>query len=75
MLTAAILGAILVAALASVRVEECEIIPGAFSNAFSSGFDVSRKVCGQTTMAHVAVAKMANTAARVWVETRQLLAR
>jgi hypothetical protein len=41
---AAILAAALVAAsVDSISVDECRIVPGAFSNAFSSGFDVSRR--------------------------------
>ena len=48
---AAILGVALVAA--SIKVEECRIVPGAFSKDFSSDFDVSRKVCDQSTLAAV----------------------
>jgi hypothetical protein len=48
---AAILAAALVAA--SIRVEECWIVPGAFSKDFSSGFDVSRRVCGRAALAVV----------------------
>jgi hypothetical protein len=50
---AALLAAVLVAALVSIKVEECRTIPGAFSSGFSLGFDVSRKVCGQSTLAIV----------------------
>ncbi len=56
--TAAILALALVAA--SIKIEQCEIVPGAFSNGFSSAFNVSRKACGQAALiavlAHKAVA-------------------
>jgi hypothetical protein len=52
----ALLAAALVAALvASIEIEQCRTLPGAFSNGFSSGFDVSRKVCRQATMGRAAV--------------------
>jgi len=55
---AALLAVALVAA--SVKVEECRIVPGAFSNGFSSGFDVSRRVCGRSTVAYVLASKVRN---------------
>jgi hypothetical protein len=63
-----ILAVVLVAALvvASIRVVECRIVPGAFSSAFSSGFDVSRKVCERSTLATM-VAHKAESALRVLV--------
>jgi hypothetical protein len=63
-----ILAVALVAALlvASIRVKECRIVPGAFSSTFSSGFDVSRKVCDRSTLATV-VAHEAESALRVLV--------
>ena len=52
----ALLAAALVAALvASIEIEQCRTLPGAFSSGFSSGFDVSRKVCRQATMGRAAV--------------------
>jgi hypothetical protein len=53
---AAILAVALVAALVvgTIQVEECRIVPGAFSSAFSRSFDVSRRrVCGQSALAVV----------------------
>jgi hypothetical protein len=57
-----ILAVALVAALvvASIRVEECRIVPGAFSGAFSSAFDVSRKVCDRAAFAVVLAHKIEN---------------
>jgi hypothetical protein len=55
---AVILALALVVALALIRVEECRIVPGAFSSAFSLGFDVSRRVCDQSTLATVMVHKV-----------------
>ena len=46
--------------VASIRIEECRIVPGAFSSGFSAGFDVSRKVCGQSALAIVLVHKIAH---------------
>jgi hypothetical protein len=50
---AGLLALALVAASASIRIEECRTVPGAFSSGFSLGFDVSRKVCGQSALAVV----------------------
>jgi len=44
---------------ASIQVEEYNTVPGAFSNGFSAGFDVSRKVCGQSALAIVMARKVA----------------
>jgi hypothetical protein len=44
---------------ASIRIEECRTVPGAFSNGFPAGFDVSRKVCGQAALATVVARKVA----------------
>ena len=59
------IAAILAVALvgASIKVEECRIVPGAFSKAFSGAFDVSRKVCDQSTVA-VALAHKVDDAMR-----------
>jgi hypothetical protein len=55
-----ILAVALVAALvvASIRVEECRLVPGAFSSAFSSAFDVSRRICGRAALAVVLAYKI-----------------
>jgi hypothetical protein len=75
MLFAALLAAVLVAALASTKVEQCQIIPGAFSTGFSSAFDVSRKVCRQTVLGSVAAAKIEDAANWALDETQRILAR
>jgi len=54
---AALLALALVVALASIRIEECRTVPGAFSNGFSLGFDVQREVCGQSALAAVLIRK------------------
>jgi hypothetical protein len=47
---------------ASIRVEECRMVPGAFSHAFSSGFDVSRRVCDRSALAVVFAHKIGSAA-------------
>jgi hypothetical protein len=57
---AGLLAAALVAA--SIRVEECWIVPGAFSKDFSSAFDVSRRVCVRAALAVVLAHKIEGAA-------------
>ncbi len=54
---AGLLALALVTASALIKIEECRTVPGAFSNGFSLGFDVSRKVCGQSALGAVLIRK------------------
>jgi hypothetical protein len=56
------IASLLALAFVASSIEQCRIIPAAFSKGFSTGFDVQRKVCNQLRLGHLIAGKVVRRA-------------